>query len=199
VGVFDDNAQQDENNNRTNENINNNNNKDPVAKQSNPKEVIVSESYMDLAGNDDYNCLNETAWLDDGKTKRSIIRFESECDKKDYIELKTGVHVRATDERKGVMRVDKQEQTISNQHDTDIDYYVMRGFVVIALNKAKHLLKCGDFITIPKREWAFYGLSFHASIVQHLGKFSIHIPFQVHSYEIINSSKAIDAYLAFNF
>jgi hypothetical protein len=120
-----------------------------AANRSTVNQVVISESFMDLANNVDYNCMNETILLEDGTTQ-SLIRFENECDNKNYIELKEGVYVRATDDSKGTMRIHKQHVTTLTEHETDINYFIMRGFVVFTVNNSKHLMKCGDFITIPK-------------------------------------------------
>ena len=50
----------------------------------------------------------------------------------------------------GILRIDKLQNTIEFIHDTDIRYYIQKGYISLKLNDKSFLLTIGDSILIPK-------------------------------------------------
>ncbi len=79
-----------------------------------------------------------------------MIRFHRLADLKDYDELSDGVYASVISLTEGLIKIDELKNTFEIEHDSDIRYYIQKGYLVLKLNNRKFLLTVGDSVLIPK-------------------------------------------------
>jgi mannose-6-phosphate isomerase-like protein (cupin superfamily) len=79
-----------------------------------------------------------------------LVHFQSQCDTKEYFELAKGVFLTVFGQSEGILRVDIKTISTINEHETDLQYFVQKGFVTVKIDDNKVLISVGDSIIIPK-------------------------------------------------
>ena len=67
-----------------------------------------------------------------------------------------GVFACVLNHTEGILRIDQLQNASENEHDSDIHYYVQKGYITLKLNEKNILMTVGDAILIPKCEYFFF-------------------------------------------
>ena len=114
-------------------------------------EIVEIEENLELVPRSSYFCHFVKRFLiKKCFTFKDLVRFHLLVDQKDYTELSHGVFATVIGPTEGIIRIDQLQNTITNEHDSDIHYYVQKGYITLKLNDKNILMTVGDAILIPK-------------------------------------------------